>query len=124
MALDFILGLLGLGDMGIASLVENAQCEYNRQKIASDRAYRISIGIPEFGFYPSMIRPIFPEDRPDNPEVKDGKHFGYYDQGKWYPGYDFTVETSLNVDQKQAMFEAIRRHRNLASTPNLFYKGL
>ena len=121
MVLDFIIGLFGLAGMGISGLIDEAQCAYGRQVLEENYAYRLSLGIPKWGLYCDMLRPITPQDRPDVPESKDGKHWGYFYENKWYPDYDFTVETSFYRDRKKSNWEAQVYHINKSRVNRLVY---
>lgn len=122
MPLRFIAGLVGLGGIGVAKAVDKIQTTRCANTLQREYDYRAAIGVPQFGFYPHMIKLITVEARPDMPEAKDGKHYGYYYQNKWYPGYDFTVETSAYSNPKKSIAEAFDRHREKARYYSRIYK--
>ena len=114
--------MLGLGGVGASYAIDKIQEHRCAKTLQNEYDYREAIGIPKFGFYPYMIKLIRPDERPDVPEASDGRHFGYYYQNKWYPGYDFTVETSANRNSKQAISEAYARHREKARCYSRIYR--
>ena len=122
MPLRFLAGLLGICISGGSAVTEKIQENQCSRILKNEYDYRAAIGIPQFGFYPHMIKLITPEERPDKPESKNGIHYGYCYQDKWYPGYDFTVKTSYCVDPRKSVSEAFEYHREKARCYRRIYK--
>lgn len=122
MTLRFLAALLGLGGAGASYAVGKIQEHQCAKTLQNEYDYREAIGVPKFGFYPHVIKLISPDERPDVPEAKDSRHYGYYYQNKWYPGYDFTVETSVHKNAKQSVAEAFARHREKSRYNSRIYR--